>query len=106
MATIGNFQRTSDGFTGQIRTAVLNIRARFVPMAPSEKGPAYKIVTGASGSPTVELGAAWQRSARETGMPYLSCKLDDPAFPEPIFASLVEDSKGPGHSLIWSRRQD
>ncbi|MNE94905.1 hypothetical protein D3C80_1929240 [compost metagenome] len=32
---------------------------------------------------------------------YLSVKLDDPSFPAPIYASLVEVDGG--HSLIWSR---
>ena len=34
-------------------------------------------------------------------MPNLSVKLDDPSFPAPIYASLVESDEG--HSLIWSR---
>jgi uncharacterized protein (DUF736 family) len=33
-----------------------------------------------------------------------SVKLDDPSFPAPIYASLVEAEGGEGHSLIWSRR--
>ncbi|PPZ33727.1 DUF736 domain-containing protein, partial [Escherichia coli] len=29
---------------------------------------------------------------------------DDPSFPAPIYASLVEGEDGEGHNLIWSRR--
>ena len=49
----------------------------------------------------VELGAAWQRKAKETGREYLSVKLDDPSFPTPIYASLIE-AEGT-YNLIWSR---
>ena len=41
---------------------------------------------------------------RDGDREFLSVKLDDPSFPEPIHASLV---KGDGHAsfnLIWSRR--
>ena len=50
-----------------------------------------------------EIGAAWpKRSAEQRD--YLSVKLDDPSFPAPIYASLVEAEDGSGHNLIWSRR--
>ena len=52
----------------------------------------------------MEFGAAWKKTARETGREYLSVKLDDPSFPAPIYASLVEAEDGSGHNLIWSRR--
>ena len=51
-----------------------------------------------------EFGAAWKKTARETQREYLSVKLDDPSFPAPIYASLVEAEDGSGHNLIWSRR--
>ncbi len=34
---------------------------------------------------------------------YLSVKLDDPSFAQPIYASLFQDEDGENHSLIWSR---
>ena len=48
-------------------------------------------------------GAAWTRKAKETGREYLSVKLDDPSFPEPIYASLVEAEAEGSYNLIWSR---
>jgi len=104
MPTIGNFSKADNGFAGQIRTATLNLKARFVPTSGgSDKGPDFRIFAGTTNP--IEIGAAWTKSARDTGMKYLSCKLDDPCLPAPIFASLVEDNQGPGLSLIWSRRQ-
>ncbi|MFY9700322.1 MAG: DUF736 domain-containing protein, partial [Rhodoplanes sp.] len=49
----------------------------------------------------IEFGAAWRKTSNE-GREYLSVKLDDPSFPAPIYASLVEVDDG--LSLIWSRR--
>ena len=43
----------------------------------------------AAGTTNVELGAAWKKTSKE-GRPYTSVKLDDPSFPAPVYASLVE----------------
>jgi uncharacterized protein (DUF736 family) len=104
MATIGTFKKTGNGtagFTGSVKTLTLNVKAKFVPTeGESERGPDFRIIAGNS----VEFGAAWKKTARETQREYLSVKLDDPSFPAPIYASLVETEDGEGHSLIWSRR--
>jgi uncharacterized protein (DUF736 family) len=50
----------------------------------------------------VELGAAWQKVSAE-GRDYLSVKLDDPSFPAPIYATLIEVEGEEALQLIWSR---
>jgi uncharacterized protein (DUF736 family) len=98
MATIGTFTSTANGFTGQIRTLALNVKARIARVEnPSEKGPQFRVYAG-----TVELGAAWQKTS-EQGRDYLSVKLDDPSFPAPIYATLAEVEGEEGLQLIWSR---
>lgn len=99
MATIGTFSTTTNGFTGTIKTLNLNVRARMERVEnPSEKGPHFRLYSGA-----VELGAAWQKVAKETERDYLSVKLDDPSFPAPIYATLIEVDGQEGLQLIWSR---
>ncbi|RWO24858.1 MAG: DUF736 domain-containing protein [Mesorhizobium sp.] len=103
MATIGSFTKgeNGSGFIGSVKTLTLNVKAKFVPAeGESERGPDYRIIAG----PSVEFGAAWKKTARETGREYLSVKLDDPSFPAPIYASLIEAEDGGEHNLIWSRR--
>jgi len=98
MAQIGHFTRGDDGtLNGTIRTLSLNVKARFVPAETSsnEKAPALRVFAG-----PVEIGAAWKRTSKDNA-PYHSVKLDDPSFPTPIFANLVEDEGG--YALIWSR---
>jgi uncharacterized protein (DUF736 family) len=51
-------------------------------------------------SGSIEIGAAWKRTSKE-GTVYHSVKLDDPSFPAPIFANLVEVETG--YALVWSR---
>lgn len=51
----------------------------------------------------MELGAAWQKTTRDTERDYLSVKLDDPSFPAPIYATLIEVDGQEGLQLIWSR---
>jgi uncharacterized protein (DUF736 family) len=98
MAQIGSFTRGEDGtLTGTIRTLSLNVKARFVPTEPSsnEKAPALRLFAG-----PIEIGAAWKRTSKDNSV-YHSVKLDDPSFPAPIFASLVEVESG--YALVWSR---
>jgi uncharacterized protein (DUF736 family) len=98
MAQIGTFTRGEDGvFNGTIRTLSLNVNARLIPAdsSSSEKAPALRVLAG-----NVEIGAAWQRTSKEN-TPYHSVKLDDPSFPAPIYANLVEVEGG--HALVWSR---
>jgi uncharacterized protein (DUF736 family) len=64
----------------------------------NKNGPDYRIFAGAT-----EFGAAWKKRS-DKGNDYLSVKLDDPSFPAPIFASLVE-TEGEELALIWSRRR-
>ena len=98
MATIGTFTSTENGFTGSIRTLALNVKARIARIEnPSDKGPHFRIFSG-----NVELGAAWQKVSAE-GRDYLSVKLDDPSFPAPIYATLIEVEGEEGLQLIWSR---
>lgn len=102
MATIGTFTKNENGsgFTGAVKTLTLNVKAKFVATeGDSERGPDFRIFAG-----TTEFGAAWKKTARESSREYLSVKLDDPSFPAPIYASLIEGDDGEGHSLIWSRR--
>ncbi|RNJ41292.1 hypothetical protein B5V01_27575 [Mesorhizobium erdmanii] len=99
MATIGTFTSSGNGFTGTIKTLNLNVKAKLVRVDnPSDKGPHFRILSGA-----VELGAAWQKVSRETERDYLSVKLDDPSFPAPIYATLIEVEGEEGLQLIWSR---
>ena len=63
-----------------------------------EGAPAYRLYAG-----EVELGAAWAKTAKESGRKYHQVRLDDPSFPAPIFANLVEDQDSGSFALIWNR---
>ena len=100
MASIGTFTKTENGYTGSVKTLTLNVKAKIVTAdKENERAPDFRIFAG-----TTEFGAAWKKTARETGRDYLSVKLDDPSFPAPIYASLVEAEGEDSFSLIWSRR--
>jgi uncharacterized protein (DUF736 family) len=98
MATIGTFTKHDDGtIRGDIKTLTLNVKAAIFRPADKEndKAPDFRIFTGQT-----EFGAAWKKTSRDN-RDYLSVKLDDPSFPAPIYASLVDADEG--YSLIWSR---
>jgi uncharacterized protein (DUF736 family) len=99
MATIGTFTRTDTDFVGSVKTLTLNVKTVKVVEAEgsdNEKSPDFRVLTGAT-----EFGAAWKEKSAK-GNDYLSVKLDDPSFPAPIFASLVE-AEGEEWALIWRR---
>ena len=101
MATIGTFTKSDAGdYNGAIKTLTLNVKQATLRKAEkdNDKAPDFRIFAGQT-----EFGAAWKKTSREN-RDYLSVKLDDPSFPAPIYASLVEDESGEGHNLIWSRR--
>lgn len=101
MANIGTFHKQDDGaLTGAIKTLTLNVKtAVFRPAdKDNEKAPDFRIFAGQT-----EFGAAWRKTSREQ-RDYLSVKLDDPSFPAPIYASLVDAEDG--YSLIWSRSRN
>jgi uncharacterized protein (DUF736 family) len=102
MATIGTFTKSSDGsgFVGTVKTVTLNVKAKIAPAEKdNDKAPDYRIFAGTK----TEFGAAWKKTSN-AGREYLSVKLDDPSFPAPIYASLVEVEGANGYALIWSRR--
>lgn len=100
MATIGTFSRTENGFSGAVKTLNLNVKSvKFLPVeGENENGPDFRVLAG-----TTEFGAAWKKQS-DRGNSYLSVKLDDPSFPAPIYASLVE-TETEELALIWSRRR-
>ncbi|MCW6511884.1 DUF736 domain-containing protein [Lichenifustis flavocetrariae] len=99
MTTIGTFKAQGNEFSGSICT--LTIRANDIRIVPvtrgSENGPSHRVHAGA-----IEIGAAWAKRSRE-GRPYLSVLLDDPSLMSPVYACLLADENGKGHSLLWSR---
>ena len=103
MATIGTFKKTGNEFVGEIVT--LSVQANNVRIAPEEgssngNAPSHRVFVGRA-----EIGAAWSKTSNE-GRDYLSLKLDDPSFTQPIYANLFDDTVVEGeesYSLIWSR---
>jgi uncharacterized protein (DUF736 family) len=98
MAIIGSFTKSGDGFTGTIKTLSLKAKAEIKPAEkPSDKAPAYRVFSNQA-----EIGAVWKKTSKE-GRDYLSVKLDDPSWPQPVYASLIEAEDGKSLNLLWSR---
>ena len=101
MTTIGTFAPSKDGFLrGTIRTLTLNLtKVTLEPVTSDhESAPAFRIFANG-----LELGAAWAKTAKESGRVYHQVRLDDASFPAPDFATLIENEEGSAYSLIWTR---
>jgi uncharacterized protein (DUF736 family) len=102
MAIIGTFIRTADGkLSGSLKTLTLSSTLQFVPETNRSKdsAPDFRIFLG-----SIEVGAGWKKTARDSGRDYWSVKLDDPTFTAPLYASLIEVEDGKTFNLLWSRR--
>lgn len=98
MSTIGSFTKHDQGFNGTLQTLAFNVKVKIVAIAKdNDKSPDYRVLAGSS-----EIGAAWKRQSNGN-KEYLSVKLDDPSFPAPVNARLVETDNGTA-LLYWSRR--
>ncbi len=99
MANIGTFTTDKDGFTGTLRTLTLNVKVKLVPndKGSSENAPDFRLQAAGH-----DIGAAWNKTS-EAGREYKSVTLDDPSFPAPVYARLIEGEDGT-HDLICSRR--
>ncbi len=105
MTQIGEFTRTSTGFSGRIHTLSLKLDIAVVATSEPDVGnaPAYRIHAGSEEGP--EIGAGWRRSSEKAGE-YISIQLDDPAFALPVHAKLFRNGDDQtSWSLHWSRRR-
>lgn len=102
MPVIGNFTKTTHGYSGIIRTLTINAKAAFIAndKKGNDKAPDFKIVAD-----NKEFGAAWRAKAKgDDGKAFLRVELDDPSFADPIKAALFENGEEGKAALIWNRR--
>jgi uncharacterized protein (DUF736 family) len=103
MTNIGAFQKTRTGYSGRIRTLVIDTEVVLIPTKKSEaeKAPDFRIHLGDADGP--EVGAAWKEAGEKAG-DYLSFQLDDPTLAQPIRANLFRSGEDEtAWSLHWSR---
>ena len=102
MPVIGTFTAAKDGYAGYIRTLMLNGRINIVANArkDGDSAPDFKILLGKT-----EIGAAWRKTKQGTEQTYLRVRLDDPAWPQPVWGVLLEATEDGVLRLIWSRQK-
>lgn len=104
MTQIGEFTRTTSGFTGRIATLTLDLEIAIRRSDPSEaeNAPDHRVHLG-TGEEGPEIGAAWTRTGEKAGE-YLAVLIDDPTLPHPIRANLFQNgSDAASWSLNWTR---
>ncbi len=100
MAVIGVLSAVNDGYAGTIRTITMNARVKIVAndRKETESAPDFLVMLGAT-----EIGAVWRRIKQGTDQSYLRVRLDDPGWPQPIWAILTEAAEDGTARLIWRR---
>jgi uncharacterized protein (DUF736 family) len=100
MSLIGTFKAAGTEYIGEIFTLtvqVQNVRIVKEDKQASEDSPTHRVFVGRA-----EIGAGWTKTGMESGREYLSIKLDDASFSQPIHANLYANDDG-DYNLIWSR---
>jgi uncharacterized protein (DUF736 family) len=102
MPVIGTFARADNGYTGTMQTLMLKGSVAFVAnnTKSGDAAPDFKIVVG-----DIEIGAAWRKTKKGSDQTYLRCRLDDPAWPDAIWAILYEKADDNGLELLWRRQR-
>src|SRR3546814_1568987 len=88
MANIGSFRKVGQEYQGEIVTLSVQAKGvRIVPETnpPSDNAPSHRVFVGRA-----EIGAGWSKTSADN-RDYISIKLDDPSFSQPIYASLFDD---------------
>ena len=103
MPVIGTFSAVKDGYAGAIRTLMVNTKVRIVAndRKETEGAPDFRIMAG-----SVEIGAAWRKTKQGTDESYLRVRLDDPAWPQPVWGALLEATEDGVVRLVWRRKED
>lgn len=104
MAQIGQFTRTTSGYSGRLHTLTFVADIALVAVEPSdaENAPAYRIHLGEDGEGP-EIGAGWKHTGERAGE-YVALLIDDPAFVQPIRANLFQNGDDKSSwSLQWNR---
>jgi uncharacterized protein (DUF736 family) len=94
---IGKFTQQSGGYQGFIETVSGKLELALVPKS---KGADFDVVTGSG----CDVGAAWRKTARESGKDHLSVQLDGPFFLAPINGAMFK-AKDDSYQLVWDRKK-
>ncbi|MBV9017604.1 MAG: DUF736 domain-containing protein [Alphaproteobacteria bacterium] len=100
MSTIAKLTKQQDGrLVGTLTTLALHVaKIIFEPeQSDNEKAPVFRVFAG-----DFEIGAGWKRVSKD-GNTYISVKLDDPSFAQPIWCALFK-SEGSLYLLDWNRQ--
>ncbi len=102
MPVIGTFSPTKDGYAGELRTLMLRGRVRLIANDHKslDGAPDFRVYLGAA-----EIGAAWRKTKQGSAESTLRVRLDDPTWPQPIWAILYEATEDGIIRLIWRRPQ-
>jgi len=95
---IGKFQNEANGrIVGDIDALLIGRTP--LSFEPNTKGADYTVMTETG----CEVGAAWKKTSKEGGKPFISVRLDSPFLPKPVNAALFPAKEAGRHVLVWDR---
>jgi uncharacterized protein (DUF736 family) len=98
---IGKFQTKDDGrIVGELQALLFGqVNLTF---QPKDKGADYAVTFTETGT---EAGAAWKKTSKEGGKPFISVRFDSPVLSKPFNAAMFAGREQPGtYILVWDRQ--
>jgi uncharacterized protein (DUF736 family) len=108
MPSLGDLTKQDDGsYTGNLQMTTFHTPLRMIPVArPTEKGPNFRLFGRSPNGKATDVGAAWIKTPRDGGEPYISLKIDVPELPQVYYATLgraADQDDDDLMSIIWNR---
>lgn len=92
---LGTFTKTGFGYAGNLKT--LTVNAELTLEANRGAGNfAFRVLHG-----TIEIGVAITKTSKKSGKEYLLVIINDPAFPQAVFADLITSIDKDEIPLMW-----
>lgn len=104
---IGSIKQNDAGtFLGRISTlAVTATIALREVRSPNPKAPKFEVLAlNPATKSWVQVGALFELVSNSTGEAFLSGKLDDPSFAQPLYVSAFRQADG-SYNIVWQRPQ-
>lgn len=111
---IGLFHEITDGFSGRIRTPVLDLAVMLVPnrrrthdKQAHDKAPDWRLHIADDSLAAglgAQIGAGWTHESEAAGQ-FIGVEIDCPTFDGPLHANLLSPRRsGEPYMLLWQRQ--
>lgn len=92
------------GLIGTIETLETSINVHLRPhQGRTPEAPVFEVFAKAKNGNHVRVGAAWEKTTKESGEVFYTMTLDDPSFSVPLNVTAFKGSAYGTYDVVWRR---